>query len=138
MAEQQDYHILKTIDPAKQTVKKLRVKVQFLLIDDHDSIVVYPADENPNFERLKTLLAAHTIQLLNDTESEWRFSTFKEQGIAYLENEYHFRVYCTDRIIEYDTLWFLQPVGENNIFCSTDEFIRRLKPIVGIFSTIDR
>ncbi len=138
MTKQYDYDVSNAIDPAKEALKKLRVKAQFLLIDDHDSIVVYPADEDLDYSRLKTLLAAHTVQLLNDTESEWRFSTFKEKGISYLENEYHFRVYCTDRIIEYDTLCFLQAVGENYFLCSTDEFIRALKPIVGTFSKINR
>ncbi|MBD3386502.1 hypothetical protein GF407_16465 [candidate division KSB1 bacterium] len=138
MADQQDHHALNTIDPAKDDKKELRVRVRFLHIDDQDSIVVYPTDENPDFERLKALLAAHRIQLLNDRESESRFSRLKEQGLAYLENDYHFQVYCTDRILEYDTLCFLQPVGKDNILCSTDEFIRRLKPIVGTFSTIKR
>ncbi len=136
MAEQQGYHVLNATDTVRLASKSLKVKAQFLLIDNHDSIVVYPADEDLDYERLKTLLAAHRIQLLNDRESEWRLGSLKEKGMAYLENEYHFHVYCTDRIMEYDTLCFLQAVKKNNVFCSTDEFIRRLKPIVGTFSTI--
>ncbi len=117
-----------------QLSNSLWVKVLFLLVDDREAVAIIPARDTLDRGHLKKLLAARKIQLLEAIESEKRYKKFKQNGVQYLEDYYHFHIYCTDHIVEYDTLCFIQSLDKDAFLCSTDDFIRTLKPIVGMFS----